>query len=143
MGSAKIMIIDDNKEFLDELQEILSLCGYSLIVTSDSTRALSLARKKKPDIILLDLKMNVINGFHVAEKLKECQETAHIPIIAMSGYFPLGKESSLINTSDMQACLQKPFSVSDAITQIEILLNSSSSKLHLKRGEAVLSPAHN
>jgi len=143
MDSAKIMVIDDNQEFLDELQEILSLCGYRLIATSDGKRAVSLARKKKPDIILLDLKMNEINGFHVAEKLKQCQETAHIPIIAMSGYFPLGADSSLINASDMQACLQKPFSVSDAITQIEILLNSSSSKLNLKRTEEVLSKAHN
>ncbi|MFA6217570.1 MAG: response regulator [Candidatus Omnitrophota bacterium] len=137
MGSAKIMLIDDNQEFLDELQEILSLCGYSLIATSDGKRAVGLARSKKPDIILLDLKMNEMNGFHVAEKLKQCRQTAHIPIIAMSGYFPMGKDSPLINTSDMQACLQKPFSVSDAITQIEIVLGSQTSKVHVKAVEEV------
>lgn len=124
MNGEKIMIVDDNKEFLEELEEMLSLSGYNPLVISDSTAAFRIARRKKPDLILLDLKMAQMNGFDVAQELKQCPETAAIPIVAMSGYFPLEKQAPLLDMSNMKACLKKPFSVTDVISQIEEILKS-------------------
>lgn len=53
----KIMVIDDDKEFLEGLQETLELSGYDLTVVNDSTKVLDITNKTRPDIILLDLKM--------------------------------------------------------------------------------------
>jgi len=125
MDGQKIMIVDDNKEFLEELREILSLTGYYPLGITDSTIVFNMARRKKPDLILLDLKMAQINGFEVAQKLKQCLETRSIPIVAMSGYFPLEKQSPLLDMSNMRACLKKPFSVADVISQIEEILKDS------------------
>ncbi len=121
----KIMIVDDNKEFLSELKEILDLTGYQSIAINDSKSAFATACKKKPDLILLDLRMDGLNGFHVAEKLKQTPETCAIPIIAMSGYFPVDKQSLLIDRSNMAACIKKPFSISDVINQIETVLGEN------------------
>jgi len=57
MPKKKIMVIDDNKEFLEELQELLNLTGYDTVVFSDGTSALKMVSKIKPDVILLDLKL--------------------------------------------------------------------------------------
>jgi CheY-like chemotaxis protein len=119
------MIVDDNKEFLEELQEMLSLSGYIPFGISDSTVAFDVARKKRPDLILLDLKMSQMSGFDVAQELKQCPQTTDIPIVAISGYFPLEKQSVLLDMSNMKACLKKPFSVADIITQIEEILKDS------------------
>lgn len=123
MESEKIMIVDDNKELLDELKEILALSGYDPLAISDSRLAINAARKFKPRAILLDLRMNKMNGFQVAEKLKQFAETTSIPIIAMSGYFPIEKDSALLDMSHMEARLKKPFSILDLISQIETILS--------------------
>lgn len=117
-----IMVVDDNVEFLKELEETLRLCGYKPRAVCDSNFAFNLARKIKPDVILLDLKMNNKNGFHVAEELKKSSETSGIPIIAMSGYFPVENGSALLDLSNMKGCIKKPFSVSDLIDRIESVL---------------------
>ncbi|MEW6101050.1 MAG: response regulator [Candidatus Omnitrophota bacterium] len=123
MESGKIMIVDDNAEFLEEMREMLYLGGYEPVAIKESSTALYAARKLKPDLILLDLKMNKMNGFDVAQKLKAFPETKNIPIIAMSGYFPVERNPSLLDTSSMAACLKKPFAILDLISQIEELLN--------------------
>jgi CheY-like chemotaxis protein len=122
MAGERIMIIDDNKEFLEELKEILYLSGYDTLPISNSAIVLSVAIGFKPDIILLDLKMENMNGFDVAEQLKQYPPTKDIPIIAMSGYFPIESKPGILDLSDMRLCIQKPFSVTELITKIEEML---------------------
>lgn len=123
MANDKIMIIDDNKVFLDELQEILCLCGYDTKPVSISTEGVKSARKAKPDVILLDLRMNGMNGFQVAEQLKQARETRDIPIIAMSGIFSVEDRSNLLDMHLMDDQIKKPFDISDLIIRIEGLLD--------------------
>jgi two-component system, OmpR family, response regulator len=123
MGSEKIMIVDDNKVFSQELQETLYLCGYDTKVVSDSANALKLARRVRPDAILLDLRLSGINGFQVAQELKDAKETAAIPIIAMSGYFPIENRSLLLDMRNMDGRIKKPFGISELITEIESVLH--------------------
>jgi CheY-like chemotaxis protein len=115
----KIMIVDDNEDFLKELSETLFLCGYDTEAVFDSSLAYSRACISKPDVILLDLRMNKKNGFHVAEELKQSKVTKHIPIIAMSGYFPVEKDALLLDFSNMHGRIQKPFAIADLVSQIE------------------------
>lgn len=118
------MIVDDNKEFLEELQEILYMAGYEIITSNDSTRVLSLASKTKPDLLLLDLKMNGKSGFDVAKELRQSPSTAGIRIVAMSGYFPIEQESALLERKFINASLKKPFTIADLITRIEETLEA-------------------
>ncbi len=128
MVGEKIMIVDDNKEFSEELRETLHLCGYDAKTVSESTNVLKLARKIKPGVILLDLRMAGSNGFHLAQNLKDNNETARIPIIAMSGYFPIEKRSILLDMHNMDGRIKKPFGITDLITEIESVLNKKSSR---------------
>lgn len=123
MISEKVMIIDDNEEFAQELCETLYLCGYDPMVVSNSLNAFKAVRKSKPDVILLDLRMNGMNGFQVAEQLKHSKETFYIPIIAMSGHFPIEKKSVLLDMTYINSRIKKPFTILDLIDQIEGILN--------------------
>ncbi|MDD5449773.1 MAG: response regulator [Candidatus Omnitrophica bacterium] len=122
MTSERLMIVDDDQKFLGEFGEILSMMGYELVQVSDATSVVENAKMFKPHLILLDLKMAKMNGFDVAEKLKTTPETANISIIAISGYYPIEKSNVLIDKTHFDACLTKPFSISDAVSQIEMLL---------------------
>ena len=121
MAGKKIMIVDDDKEFLEELEETLSLSGYYTITIDDSTTAFDVASTMKPDIILLDLKMDKMSGFQVAESLKRFPTTSHIPIIAMTGVFNKKNHFSLMDLCGMDLCIEKPFNPLDVIILIEDL----------------------
>ena len=126
MTGEKVMVVDDNEDFLNEIQELLFLCGYDPKVVYDGAIAFKAACKIKPDVILLDLKMKGINGFQVAKELKQSVETAEIPIIAMSGYFPIENHSLLLDMNNMNGRIKKPFDISDLITEIETALDKTS-----------------
>jgi len=122
MPKKKIMVIDDNKEFLEELQELLNLTGYDTVVFSDGTSALKMVSKIKPDVILLDLKLKGKSGFHVASELKRFRKTANIPIIGMTGFYVEEEHAKLMNTVGVKTFLIKPFESSEAIAKIKAVL---------------------
>jgi len=124
----KILIVDDDKEFLEELNETLLLSGYDVSAVSESTRAFGVATEIKPDVILLDLKMKGMTGFEVANKLKSFPQTMEIPIIAMSGFFTENEDSTLLSFFNIQNYLIKPFNPLNAIDQIETILRTAERK---------------
>ena len=117
----KIMVVDDDKEFLEELRETLTLSGYDLIAVNDATLVLDLASSIKPDAILLDLKMPQMSGFQVADELRHLSEVSHIPVIAMSAFLK-DEYAALLNICGIKKCLKKPFHPLDVIAQIEEVL---------------------
>ena len=102
LAKKRIMIVDDNIEFLEELKEMLVLSGYEAAAFYNGPSALEGAQRFKPDVILLDLKMDGMSGFQVADELKRIPETARTPIIAMTGYYTGKDHTLLINISGIQ-----------------------------------------
>lgn len=122
----KIMIVDDNTEFLMSLKETLSLCCYDIIIVDDAVAALDVAIKTKPDLILLDLKMPGKSGFQIAYELKDLKEINQVPIIAITGFLN-DDYASLMRICGIQNCITKPFSPLEIIDKIELLLDSNKS----------------
>jgi diguanylate cyclase (GGDEF)-like protein len=79
-----ILITDDGKANLEILSSILSPM-YNILISRNGARALELAREFQPDLILLDVLMPEMSGFEVITKLKECETTAQIPVIFITG----------------------------------------------------------
>lgn len=80
----RILIVDDENDFIELLQYKLAGRGYELIVAHDGIHALSQARQLKPDLILLDILLPDLDGLSVCEILKRQPSTKKIPIIFMS-----------------------------------------------------------
>jgi len=80
-----VLIVDDVPDNLAVLHDALDAAGYTVLVATDGHRALQRAAQADPDIVLLDAVMPGIDGFEVARRLKAGPETAHIPIVFMTG----------------------------------------------------------
>ncbi|CDS53852.1 Two-component response regulator [Polaromonas sp. CG9_12] len=80
-----VLIVDDVPDNLSVLHDTLDESGYTVLVATSGEAALQRARQALPDIVLLDAMMPGMDGFEVARQLKAMPETAHIPIIFMTG----------------------------------------------------------
>jgi twitching motility two-component system response regulator PilH len=123
MHKRTVLIIDDDEDLLIELEELLVHSDYSVVAIADGDRALEIAKEIVPDIVLLDLKLGGKSGFQVASEFSRCAETAHIPIIAMSGYYSKTDYDTLKNRSKPQAFIEKPVKPLDIIATIEKIIS--------------------
>jgi len=80
-----VLIVDDVPDNLSLLHDALDALGYTVLVATDGESALLRARQSVPDVVLLDAVMPGLDGFEVARRLKAHADTAHIPIIFMTG----------------------------------------------------------
>lgn len=112
------MVIDDDREFLEELCELLVLSGYEMVPVNDSAAALQIAVSEKPRVILIDLKMPGKSGFQLAEEFRGMAQLEQVSVIAMSAFFK-EEYKPLLNICGIKRCLKKPFHPLEVITEIE------------------------
>ncbi|HET7792373.1 MAG TPA: response regulator [Rhizobacter sp.] len=84
-ASDVVLIVDDVPDNLSLLHDALEESGYTVLVATHGESALQRAAHSLPDVVLLDAVMPGMDGFEVARRLKAQPETAHIPIIFMTG----------------------------------------------------------
>jgi CheY-like chemotaxis protein len=115
----RVMIVDDDKDFLEEIGSALRSGGYDTVVISESTTAVKKAAEYMPDLILLDLKMDKKSGFKIADELMENPNTKDIPVIAITGVFTRQEHRLLMKICNIRECLTKPINPSDIIDKVE------------------------
>ncbi len=84
-NSDVVLIVDDVPDNLAVLHDALDESGYTVLVATSGEAALQRAAQALPDIVLLDAMMPGMDGFEVARRLKSAPQTAHIPIVFMTG----------------------------------------------------------
>lgn len=84
-GAGLVLIVDDLPDNLAVLHDALDAAGYTVLVATDGASALARAAQVDPDIVLLDAVMPGLDGFEVARRLKAGPDTAHIPVVFMTG----------------------------------------------------------
>jgi len=114
----RVLVIDDDKLLLREIQDTLSLNDYDVVAMNHPADATEVIERVQPDVILLDLVMPDESGFQVACKINYFSGLARIPIIAMTGYF---KDSylPLMSGYGIKDYLKKPFDPLELIAKIE------------------------
>jgi two-component system, OmpR family, alkaline phosphatase synthesis response regulator PhoP len=80
----KVLIADDEEDVKAVLQMFLQARGYEVITAFDGLDAMDQVKREKPDVVLLDIMMPLIDGFEVCRKLKADPETQQIPVIMLS-----------------------------------------------------------
>lgn len=92
MDNATVLVVDDTPENIDILVGILG-GGYRVKVAIDGQKALALASKNPPDLILLDVMMPGMNGYEVCKRLKQDPLTCHIPVIFVTALVDVADET--------------------------------------------------
>jgi DNA-binding response OmpR family regulator len=80
----KILIVDDHQEMRELLQEIFQLKGYQSVLASNGQEALAQVYHEKPDLILLDVMLPLVDGYAICRTLKNAPETKGIPVILVT-----------------------------------------------------------
>jgi DNA-binding response OmpR family regulator len=80
-----VLVVDDEEIIRDLIGTVLLEEGYEVLEAGGGEEAIELARKQKPDVILLDIRMPGIDGIHTCRRLKRDQETKDIPVIMVTG----------------------------------------------------------
>ena len=106
--SSKILIADDDASIVYLLTEDLKESGHKIIQAHDGQMAIRMARQYLPDLIVLDVNMQMTSGLKVMEFLRAAPETARIPIIFITGEMSKNVFPQIESTSRV-AILKKPF----------------------------------
>ncbi len=85
-GVGRILVVDDNRELARGLGQLLGSLGHEVRLAFDGQAGLDEASSSRPDLLLLDLGLPVLDGYEVARRLRADPATAGLPIIAISGY---------------------------------------------------------
>ncbi len=125
-GNAKktVLVVDDEEHIREFLRQVLEEKGYEVMEASDGPEAIAEVKKRKPDIITLDIMMPGISGFDVAAVLKSDPATAGIPIIILSIIEDREKGYRL----GIDNYLTKPVDVEELLHHIESLLARGTSR---------------
>lgn len=121
MKGARILAVDDEADILRFIHNALTLEGFEVITAYDGLSAIDAAFELRPDMILLDIMMPVMNGFEVCRKLKSDPQTQDIPIIFISSAYAAdtvrqGREAG------GAAYIVKPFAPGELVEKIRDLL---------------------
>jgi CheY-like chemotaxis protein len=89
---AKVLIVEDNEMNRDMLSRRLERRGYQIILAVDGMQGIAMARSERPDLILMDMSLPVMDGWTATKELKAQPDTARIPIIALTAHAMAGDE---------------------------------------------------
>ncbi|MEW6087144.1 MAG: response regulator [bacterium] len=92
----KILIIEDNEKNRLLISDILKFHGYEILESKDGEKGIKMAGENKPDLILLDIQMPVMNGFSVVKELKNRPELRTIKIIAVTSFAMKGDREKIL-----------------------------------------------
>ena len=122
----KILLVEDNEMNRDMLSRRLTRKGFEVLIAVDGQEGVTLAGTEKPDLILLDMSLPVLDGWAAARQLKAHEGTRGIPIIALTAHAMAGdREKALEAGCDEYDT--KPVELPRLLEKIETLLNSSPS----------------
>ncbi len=119
---AKILLVEDNEMNRDMLSRRLKRRGYKIITAADGEQGVESARAEKPDLILMDMRLPVLDGWEATRKLKAASETQGIPVIALTAHAMAGdREKALeVGCDDYES---KPVDLPRLLEKMERLLS--------------------
>lgn len=114
----RILIADDEPDILKVITFRLTKLGYEIILAVNGQEAIEFAQRHKPDLILLDYRMPILDGLEACRKIKENEATKKIPIIFMTA------SSASIDMSNVKKVfgddfIKKPFEAEDLLDKIK------------------------
>jgi CheY-like chemotaxis protein len=117
----KVLVAEDNPINRELLRELLENRGYSVIEACNGQEALDMVEQSRPDVLLLDIGMPVLDGFAVMRKIRENPSLATLPVLAVTAYAMQGDRDNVLNAG-FDGYLSKPINARDLANEVERLL---------------------
>ncbi|MFN2127908.1 MAG: response regulator transcription factor [Anaerolineales bacterium] len=116
--TSTILVVDDEEHYLRLMEFNLSTEGYQVIKAKNGVEAIDIVAQQKPDLVLLDIRMPVLDGFRTCERIRSF---SNIPIIIVTA---IGHEKDRIRGLDLGAddYIIKPFSINELLARVRSVL---------------------
>jgi signal transduction histidine kinase/ActR/RegA family two-component response regulator len=121
---ARILLAEDNKANRDMTRDFLQQKGFEVIAAENGLKALNLARDNTPDIILMDIQLEVMSGLEVTRKLRSMPGFSQLPIIALTAMAMPGDREQCLDAG-MDDYISKPLGLKELLQHIVKLLKNS------------------
>jgi DNA-binding response OmpR family regulator len=120
----KILLIEDNPEIRENMAEILDLAGYEVLTSENGKEGVALAIKEKPNLILCDIMMPVLDGYGVLHMIQKNAELQNVPFIFLTAK---SERNEIRKGMEMGAddYITKPFDGTELLNAIEVRLRKS------------------
>lgn len=127
MANESILVVDDEEDVLELVRYNLDKSGYQVETASSGEEALTKARRKLPDLLILDLMLPGMDGLEVCKKLKNDAKTEGLPIIVLTAK---GEETDIVTGLELGAddYVTKPFSPKVLIARVRRILRRAVSR---------------
>lgn len=112
-----ILIVEDDSKNLKLLRDLLKVTGYTTLEATDGRQGVEIAKHKKPDLILMDIQMPVLDGLEATRILKSDSETKDIPIVALTAYAMKGDEQRM-SEAGCNGYMAKPIDTREFIKMV-------------------------
>lgn len=120
---ARVLVIDDEPDVRWLLRVSLESVGHEVLLAEDGLRGVAMAQRQKPDAIVLDLMMPVMDGYGVLEALGRDHRTSHVPVLVLTAK-ALPEEEERCAEAGARRFLTKPFDPTDLAEELSSLLSS-------------------
>lgn len=132
-----ILIVDDDPVNCELLGTLLQHSGYEVVLASDGRRSLDEFARSRPDLVLLDVQMPLVNGFEVCRQIKRHPESRLVPVVLITG---LAASEDRVQGLEAGAddFLTKPVERSELLARVRSLLSRKAFTDELERAESVL-----
>jgi two-component system alkaline phosphatase synthesis response regulator PhoP len=120
---AKILLVDDDADFVESTRTVLESKPYDVIVAQNGDEGIKKAREARPDLIILDIIMPVKDGFTAAEQLKKDPQLSRIPTIMLTAFAEKHAEAAMPVsrgfTLEAEDYIEKPVAPKELLARVE------------------------
>ena len=122
----RVLLVDDYPDAREMYSEYLQFSGFDVVEATNGMEALQSAVERKPDIILMDLSLPVMDGWEATRRLTADERTASIPVVALTGH-ALAGISEGAKRAGCDAFVTKPCLPEDLVKEIRKILDDTTS----------------
>ncbi len=117
----RILVVEDQEDNVQILRDLLTSAGFEMIEAGDGEEGVRMAKDERPDLILMDIQLPLLDGYEATRRIKAVPGLGAIPIIVVTSYALSGDEDKA-REAGCDAYVAKPYSPRELLAKVRELL---------------------
>ena len=119
-----VLVVEDNELNMRLFCDLLDAYGYRTFASRDGSDAVEIARREKPNLIIMDIQLPEVSGLDITRWIKDDEEISHIPVLAVTA-FAMRSDEERVREAGCEGYLSKPIQIGSFIRSVESLIEKA------------------